>query len=953
MKESEYHLFTSLQVSEERLQTLINASPDIICFKDAGGRWVQANESILELYGLKGVDYTGKTEYELAEFTAPIYRDAFKNCQGSDDLAWAAGGTSRTIENIPDISGKMHVFDVVKVPLFYEDGNRKGIIVFGRDITEIKQAESALRESEAKYRQIADYTSDVIWMMNPKMEYTYISPSIFKQRGFTCEEFLRLKPEELYTPDSLQKVFTVFSEGIRLAAEGKMTPDYVTTVEVKHLCKDGSARDSEVLISPVFDSDNKLIGAHGVSRDISDRKLAMEQIRILSEFQSQLLKINDLNDLHELVVHTVHGLIGEGIVFTTNIDHTTGSGKVISFKGLDVPRNSLTKILGLDPFEMEFYLKDITGEELKLYRSGNFEEMPGGLFSITTHRFSKTIIKAIENILRIRKVYAVGFVYHDHHLGVLVILARHELASFGETIGMIIHQASISMNRIKAEASLKEAEERFRLAFQTSPDSININHLKTGQYLEVNEGFCTLTGYTKEEVLGKTSREIDIWQDWSERTRMVEMLLRDGKVTNFETVFRFKNGTMHTGLFSASIIHLNGVPHVISITRDIEELKCAEREIVHAKEAAEEASRLKTAFLNNISHEVRTPMNAIMGFTELLQNEEITAPERERFFGIINSNSVQLLSIIDDVLEISRMDSGWLSFNSSVFSLHELMEDIYLSMNEMVNKKGLSFRFTPDEKKGSEYIAADREKIRQVLTGFISNAIKFTHSGSISLGCCRKGKELEFYVRDTGIGIDECEHEKIFERFYQVSRDTMKDIHGTGLGLSIARGLAEMMNGSVRVESAPGKGATFLLSIPYQESAVPFTDGEQSRPFSMESMTLIVAEDEDYNYELIHVLLLKKTKKIIRAKNGSEVIEILKKQKPDLILMDLKMPVMSGYEATRAVKNIYPELPVIALTAYTQPEEERHAMEAGCNAFISKPISKKELMETIRRFIRN
>ncbi len=644
-------------------------------------------------------------------------------------------------------------------------------------IEDISGHEKARQASEEKYRQIADNTSDVIWIMNEKMEYTYVSPSIFRQRGFTPDEFLNLKPEEIYPPESRKKAVDVYQYGLQLIKGGNLPPNFSVTIELQHFCKDGSLKDSEVIISPIIDAEGILKGGHGVSRDITER--------------------------------------------------------------------------------------------------------------------------------------------------------------------------------MKTDRALKESEERFRLAFQTSPDSINIHNMETGEYVEVNDGFTRLTGYTREDVTGKTSFTTNIWENFEDRARMIELLQKDGSVSNFEARFRFKDGTVHTGLLSASVIRLNGIQHIISIVRDIEKLKKAERDIVKAMETAEEASRLKTAFLNNISHEVRTPMNAILGFTELIRDEDINGPERDRFFGIITSNARQLLSIIDDVLEISRMDSGRIPFNPAAFSLHEMMEDIHLSMNEMVVRKGLGFFFSHDDMGSSNHVIADKDKIRQVITGLIGNSIKFTANGKISFGYVKRSNEIEFFVRDTGIGIHETEHEKIFERFYQVENVSVEGTRGAGLGLSIARGLAEVMGGTIRVESSPASGSVFYIIVPYQEPLLQGVLEENKKHFSMEDLTILVAEDEDYNYELLHVLLSKKTKRLLHAKNGAEVLALLENQKPDLILMDLKMPVMNGYEATRKARSMFPDLRIIALTAYTQPEEERLAIEAGCCAFISKPIKKQDLIETIRRSLRN
>ncbi len=1104
-------IMSALRNSEERLMTLINASPDIICFKDAQGRWMLANESILNLYCLNGVDYTGKSEFELADFTAPVFQEAFRNCQGSDDLAWEAGAASRTLETIPDKDGNLHDFDVMKVPLFNPDGSRQGLVVFGRDISVLKNAESALRESEQKYRQIAEKTSDVIWMMNREMKYTYVSPSVFKQRGYTQEEFLNLRLDEIYCPESYQKITELFNQSLELGRQGKLPRDYSVTIELKHRCKDGSLKYSEVHTNPVFDDDGNLVAAHGVSRDITGRKLAelalmesedkfrsyfenapigiweedfsavreqlrllektvnnvpeylrqnreeigklasmvrivdvnqssvlllgesgkeslirhlpeyfddeswdvfaleiialysgerrfqaeipiktrggrkyvnlslaiqpgcletwsrvlvsfsdvtvqktMEhEMRILSEFQSELLGMNTLAEIHNLITQKVHSLIGNGIVFSANVNPRSNSARMISWAGFDKLNETIVTMLGYDPTSMDFDLSDLAPDELRLFQSGRLVVLPGGLSSLSGHRIDAALCRKLELLLGIVNVYIVGYRYHDNNLGGLAILAVSDISNILGTIELLVNQANVSINRIKTEEALRETEERFRLAFLTSPDAVNINEMVTGLYVDVNEGFSNITGYRREEVIGRTAYEINIWDNPDDRERLVDILRREGKVVNFEALFRFKNGRVRTGLMSASIIHLNGVPHIISITRDIEELKEAERKILQAKEAAEEASRLKTAFLNNISHEVRTPMNSILGFTDLLQSDEFEQTEKDRFIGIIHSNGKQLLSIIDDVLEISRLDSGRIPLNPVTFHLHELMEDLHLSMKDVFVRKGLQFQYSFNDGGRGDLVIADREKIRQIIAGFIGNAAKFTQNGMVSFGYSRNDKVIEFFVRDTGIGIPPAEHQRIFDRFYQIKPESVPGSRGTGLGLSIARGLADFMKGSVRIDSAPGQGSTFFLTIPYEEPMMQTERPVGEVHFSLQDLTILVAEDEDYNYELVEIMLGRKAGRMIRARNGEEALQLLAAERPDVVLMDLKMPVMDGYEATRRLREIHPDLPVIALTAYTQPEEEQKAMKVGCNAFISKPIKKQELIGIIKRTIKN
>jgi PAS domain S-box-containing protein len=512
-----------------------------------------------------------------------------------------------------------------------------------------------------------------------------------------------------------------------------------------------------------------------------------------------------------------------------------------------------------------------------------------------------------------------------------------------------IQQARVITERDKATEALNISQERFRVAFQTSPDSININRVSDGKYVAINDGFTRMSGYTAEEVIGKTSTELNIWANPADRDHLVKVLNEADTITNFEAKFRIKDGSTLTGLMSASVILLENAPHIISITREIEELKRAQAELLLAKEKAEESSRLKTAFLNNISHEVRTPMNAIMGFTDVLRTDELTPGEGDKFLEIIQSNSRQLLGIIDDVLEVSRMDSGKIPVNKSVFCVKDLLVDLHLSFSALVSKKNLVFTCLCKENPNRFLIHSDREKIRQVLSGFISNAVKFTPAGEILLGYQQSAGNVEFFVKDTGIGIDPPEQEKIFDRFYQVDSGNTHDRRGTGLGLSIAKGIADIMEGNIRVESTKGKGTTFFFSVPADEISEDPDNIQVQKHFSMEDLTVLIAEDEPYNYEYVRAVLSRKVKRIIWAMNGDEAVKSVEKEPPDLVLMDIKMPVMDGLEATRRITGMNKGLPVIALTAFTQPEDERLAYDAGCCSFLSKPILSKDLLEAIRK----
>ncbi|MEJ5265607.1 MAG: PAS domain S-box protein [Bacteroidales bacterium] len=493
--------------------------------------------------------------------------------------------------------------------------------------------------------------------------------------------------------------------------------------------------------------------------------------------------------------------------------------------------------------------------------------------------------------------------------------------------------------------ALDESNERFRLAFLTSPDAVNINRMSDGLYVEVNEGFCKITGYTRQEVIGKTSLQLNIWANPDDRARLVNELKEKGYCENFEAQFRCKDGSVITGLMSARIIMLKNVPHILNITRDISSRIEMEKQLIEAKNKAEESDRLKTAFLHNISHEIRTPMNAIMGFADLLKNEELAPERRTKYLDIIINSSKQLLSIVNDVLEISRLESRTVPLHFSTFNLNHLAEELYHLFLPRIRNLKFSFHCgLPIEK---AFIEGDKEKINQILTNLLNNALKFTQEGSIEFGYNIENDNLVWYVRDTGMGIPENEQDKIFERFYQANLAIAQLKGGSGLGLSIVKNLVELMGGHIWLESVPGQGSTFYVKLPYKPAKSKLTT-HTPMPVSLQDLYILVVEDNISNFDLIEHLLTQHGARISWAKTGAEALEKIRANRYNLVLMDIKLPEMDGITATRLIKQNNPHLPVIAVTAYSTPEDRQEALDAGCDAFLTKPVEKNALLDIIQ-----
>ncbi|MFO7370836.1 MAG: ATP-binding protein [Bacteroidales bacterium] len=372
------------------------------------------------------------------------------------------------------------------------------------------------------------------------------------------------------------------------------------------------------------------------------------------------------------------------------------------------------------------------------------------------------------------------------------------------------------------------------------------------------------------------------------------------------------------------------------------------------KEKAEESNRLKTAFLHNISHEIRTPLNAIIGFAGLMGQADLSDEKKAQYNQIISQANNQLLAIIDDILNISQIETGQIAKSESETNLNQVLNILYRQYLPEAQKKGIGFKITTACSGPDAIIITDEHKVISVLTNLLNNAFRFTEKGSVELGCFRKGDMLGFSVTDTGIGIPESEHERIFDRFYQVENSGSTLYGGLGLGLSLASAYVRILGGQFEVESASGVGSKFTFTIPYRNN--PET-GKGDNPDNYEQnnkvaeKTILVAEDEDSNYAFVQTVLDQLGYKIIRAVNGSDAVKLcVANPQINMVLMDIRMPVKNGYESTAEILKFRPELPIVAQTAYGFSKDRDNAINKGCIDYIAKPFSKDQLISLVRRY---
>ncbi|MBK3519781.1 bacteriohemerythrin [Carboxylicivirga marina] len=473
----------------------------------------------------------------------------------------------------------------------------------------------------------------------------------------------------------------------------------------------------------------------------------------------------------------------------------------------------------------------------------------------------------------------------------------------------------------------------------------------------VNPAFFETTGYTNKDMVGQ---ELLSWIDKTKNEQLInqlqDILKYDGQWSG-ELIGSKKTGEKFTAWAKIFPIGVKDktVESFVIIFTDISDRKEVETQLLNAKNKAVESDILKTEFINNMSHEIRTPMNGIIGFTNLLKAENTSEKDRSSYIDIVQSCGTQLLGIIDNILEISKLETKQVKLVVTEVNLNELILNLFSSYNARAVDNGIQLYIKKEAKVQECKILADENKLYTILNHLLDNAFKFTSQGSIELGYSTDlsgtSPKISIYIKDTGIGIQEEYQHLIFERFSQEKKNLTDKVGGLGLGLSIARENARLMNGDIEMISAPGKGATFIVTLPYNTPVNKVYVPEKK--INNTEFVVLIAEDEEINSILLETYLNKMDFAclVITVRDGKEAIEVCQNRHVDIILMDLKMLNVDGFEATERIKELYPRMPIIAQTAYTEEEDERRALNAGCDDFITKPIIQKKLEELMLKHL--
>ncbi len=529
--------------------------------------------------------------------------------------------------------------------------------------------------------------------------------------------------------------------------------------------------------------------------------------------------------------------------------------------------------------------------------------------------------------------------------------------------------------RKEAEAKARQSEERFSKAFRASPIAISITRVSDGMFTDVNDSFLHLLGYKREEVLGRTALDLNIYRNAKQRVSFIQKLLAQGGIKDHEMTTHTKSGDAIHVLFSTELIELDGDAFALATILDITERKKAEAEILKLNAELERrvqerttelerALRAKDEFLASMSHELRTPLNAILGLSESLA-EHVAGPlneKQQRYVKTISESGNHLLSLINDILDLARIESGQVVLNVAEVDLRQVCQASLRMINQMAHKKEQEVTLDIEEGIGSIWV--DERRLKQILVNLLSNAVKFTPAGG-KLGLRVQGepqeKQVRFTVWDNGIGISESDFRRLFQPFVQLDSSLSRESPGTGLGLALVAQMVRLHGGSIRVESRLNEGSQFTVTLPWEPALA--TDAELRmkstgkfraiRPEAKDRPIILMIEDTKEATVMVTDYLQTAGYQVLTAREALTGLDLAKRVRPDLILMDIQLPGMDGFEATRRLRSDpdFRTIPIIALTALAMPGDRERCLAAGVTDYVTKPVSLKKLAAMIEDYL--
>lgn len=848
-------------------------------------------------------------------------------------------------------------------------GERNIRITALRDLSEKELAQE-------KYMRLVENSPQITYVFSRKNGASFWSARIKDVLGFSPDDLLKdrfLWANSIHEEDRPAIRSLIYESDVR---EGT-----VMTYRIRD--RHGNLHWFKDTIFSVIRKDDDVI-YEGIVEDITDRKDAEIEIseseykmQFLASSAMEMAEFKSLIEIQDYIGKKLYEYTeGNTVITITEYDTTGLQYELKSVAGIGPFAEKISKLMGFNFIGMKGSIKEDYNSNHnpgKLYRFDN------DIFEMSNRKIPKKVSKAIVSLLSIKDVQSISIHHHSSLFGNIAIVRNNKCKSLDvELIEAFISQVSVFIHRINANNALQESQLRLNNMIGNIKGVVYRclnDEAWTMKYL--NKEIEVLSGYKVEEMIGnKIISYADIVhpEDRNKCEQEVEISLKRNKHFALEYRIISKSGDLKwvwekgIGILDAEgkLLFIEGIISDITeikeneqkIKDQLNQIKSINTDLNNAKECAEESDRLKSAFLANMSHEIRTPMNSIIGFSEILGMKELPEQKKKKYLQNITNSGKQLLRLIDDIIDISKIESNQIKLEYKNCNVDESLEELIDTIeNTIIKKSGkkIEINFAPCNKLVRPIIRTDEVRFRQIVNNLLSNAAKYTEEGTIEVGYALRntdsGEYLEFFIKDSGIGISKGDQEKLFSRFYQAKSNGA--IEGTGLGLSISKALVELLGGKIWLES-DSEGSVFYFNLPY----IPVGENreiddkiKEDTNMEFKEKQIYIAEDDLASYILLEEYLEETGIGIRHAENGKILMSMISEKTPDLVLLDINMPVMNGFETIREIRKANKGLVVIAQTAYAMQNEKNAIIAAGCKDYISKPIDRAELMNLLRKYL--
>lgn len=913
----------ALLISEEKFRALYQNAPMSYQSLDENGCFIDINPAWEKTLGYTREEITGKW---FGDFLHPDYVEHFR-------VNFPAFKRNGSISNV-QFRLRKKSGDYIHVSFegcigYNQDGSFRQTYCVFKDITEQQKAEENLKNSEEQLRILINAMPDLVCFKDGEGRWLVANEYAVKLLQLQDIEYLGKTDAELAEYNSFYtETFLQCDVSDAVAWESRVP--YRTDIIIPR--SDGTTMFFDSIKIPSFDANGNRKGIVVVQHEITERKLAEEELLKLSQVIQQSpesIVVTDINGVIEyanpamskISGYSYNELIGKNpsILKSGNTSAATYKALWDTIKSGEEWKGELLNLKKTG----ELYWERATISPIK-NPGGEITHFLGIKEDITEWKHSESIQKVLFNIS--------SRVIETTDVHQLIEIVKNELSFLIDTRNFYVAFYNEETGMLTTEFESDEKDSIESWPAEKSLTGYVIKHKKS--ILLRKADFRKLVNDSEIEQIGS---EMEVW--------LGVPLVATGKAFGAIVIQDYHNADAYS---ESDLKMLEFIANQVSLSLQRQK---SILDLQNAFVKAEAGDKLKTAFINNISHEIRTPLNGILGFTEMSLNPDTSQEDHELFFSVIKKSSKRLLNTITSYMDISMLVSGTMEISRRPSNLDKLIKEINTEFTEISTTKNIELKVSKPEFNEPVILNTDIEKLRKIISHLLDNAFKFTQKGTITFGYEIKDSDIEFSVSDTGTGIKTDALHYIFDAFMQADVSSTRGYEGSGLGLTIANGLVKLLGGNLRIDTERGVGSTFYFTLPFSKNPLltfPKVVEAPQQPETNTKPLILVAEDDDSNFKYIEIVLLYSAYRVIRAENGFEAVECIRNH-PDvsLILMDIKMPVMDGFEAARQIRTFKPGLPIIALTAHVTAEDESQAIASGCNEYVTKPVSKAKLLEII------